>query len=926
VQLASALRVLFLTALSCALAPLASAQEKHVFSADKDLPGFEAAGFSEWNDVYALAEFKASDGKELDAAALEALRARWKAEQERAQKRIAEIEADPRERWTWIFGRRLARHSYFSKIAYTIERPEPGYVIVVQRPAKDEPGYAARVTGFYMPFVKRMAANFDALVAKPAGLARREDQPVTAFAVLASKGDLENYERMVSDPAGYSSGTVYDYQMQLAATYENPFAGTSVVMQRASLLYQLAKELQHAHLAVTGNRPGSIWLYEGLSLLLAMHDGSTPESLDKHVASEGTVDWVAGLLQKEPAREILLMPADELAQLRDFDEYRIAVLAHAKRMQTDSPAEEDIDHGYYAQCELWAHFLVDGAQGTRRKAFTEFLKLAFRGKGDAADLRRAFAGTDPRALSREFLGWVCAEFERLHPGQKADRSAIAALFPGSAQPEAAASPSADAAAPAVDPAFSPQVLAPAPDDLEAQLALALRQAREGDLAGALSALGALAAQAKGPPWAERIARESARVAELVKLRDGYLAFLVSSGGKLTLKRGGKDVPVPVAGIENGSVRLGENKLGLASVPLAEVDPFEIAKVASKKEAQGGAQPWARFYAYVLAGDARWEKLLKDDSPAARELRADAKDYHPQLARTGGVARELCELSKLPLPGGAADARASLERVKRLLAVSPRPELVALRLAALRQLAGACLAQVHSAGDAAGLLHCKSEPLPDGRTSFTWEFDSPEEAADWRRQAGYLKNWRERFPKITVAEPDSRFQVEKGQFRGTGQVCYRSIAGFTGPITVRVRYRYLSDQAEHTPPAFYVMICDDGEGSFIVGGDPGFLRVHDAKKDYEREAHSTEGGSYSLDQDVDFEIVHDGKEVSTALDKQPLTKIGCGPRKSGSVVLFAHLDLALEIDRIVIEGQLLPASLRELQSRWVAEQLAALGFP
>jgi hypothetical protein len=925
VQLASALRVLFLTALVGALAPLASAQAGHVFSADKDLPGFEAAGFSEWSDVYALAEFKASDGKELDAAALEALRARWKAEQERAQKRIAEIEADPRERWTWVFGRRLARHSYFSKIAYTIERPEPGYVIVVQRPAKDEPGYAARVAGFYMPFVKRMAANFDALVAQPAGLARREDQPVTAFAVLASKGDLENYDRFVTDPAGYSSGTVYDYQLQLAATYENPFAGTSVVMQRASLLYQIAKELQHAYLAVPGNRPGSIWLYEGLALLLAMHDGSTPESLDKHVASEGTFDWVAGLLKEEPARELLLLPADELAQLRNYDEYRIAVLAHAKRMQADSPPEEAIEHGYYAQCELWAHFLVDGAQGAQRKAFTEFQKLAFRGKGDAADLRRAFAGTDLRALSREFLAWVCAEFERLHPGQKADRTAIASLFPGSAQPEAA-SPAAGTPAPAVDPAFSPRVLAPGPDEVEAQLALALRSAREGDLGGAQAALGTLAAQAKGPPWAERIARESARVAELAKLRDGYLAFLASSGGKLTLKRGGKDVLVPVAGVEKGSVRLGENKLGLASLPLAEVDPFEIAKVASKKEAQGGAQPWARFYAYVLAGDARWEKLLKDDSPAARELRADAKDYHPQLARTAGVARDLGELAKLPLPSGAAEARASLERVKQLLAVNPRPELVASRLAALRQLAGACLAQVRSPGDAAGLLHCKSELLFDGRSSFTWEFDSPEEAADWRRQTGYLKNWRERFPKITVAEPDSRFQVEKGQLRGTGQVCYRSIAAFTGPVTVRLRYRYVSDEAEHAPAAFYVLICDDGEGSFIVGGDAGFLRVHDAKKDYEREAHANDKGGTYLDQDVDFEIVHDGKEVSTVLDKQPLTKIGCGPRKSGSVVLFAHLDMALEIERIVIEGQLLPASLSELQARWVAEQLAALGFP
>ena len=59
---------------------------------------------------------------------------------------------------------------------------------------------------------------------------------------------------------------------------------------------------------------------------------------------------------------------------------------------------------------------------------------------------------------------------------------------------------------------------------------------------------------------------------------------------------------------------------------------------------------------------------------------------------------------------------------------------------------------------------------------------------------------------------------------------------------------------------------------------------------------------------------------------PLAKAGCGPRKSGSVVLFAHMDMPVSIERIVIEGQLLPASLRELQAHWMAEQLAALGFP
>src|SRR5258708_22718372 len=150
-----------------------------------------------------------------------------------------------------------------------------------------------------MPFVKRMAANFDAWVAQPAGLARREGHELTAFAVLASKGDLENFERFVKDPTGYSSGTCYDYQLQLAVTYEDLFAtGASVVSQRASLLYEVARELQHAHLAVSGNRPGSIWMYEGLAMLLAVHEGSTPESLDLHPLRPSSSACIAKLLEK----------------------------------------------------------------------------------------------------------------------------------------------------------------------------------------------------------------------------------------------------------------------------------------------------------------------------------------------------------------------------------------------------------------------------------------------------------------------------------------------------------------------------------------------------------------------------------------------------------------------------------------------------
>lgn len=917
-----------LSSSSLSSSPPPSAQDGHVFSAAKDLEGFEAADLGEFHELYALAEFTKLDGQTLGEAQLAELRQRWSAERARVKPRIEAIRADPRERWIWQLEKKLAQHGYFSKIAWTLERPAPGFVLLVQRPAKDDPGYAARLAAFYQPSVARLASEFEQRFAAPAGIVRRAEQPVTAYAVLASKGDLDNLTRFVQDPTGYVAGTTYDYQLQLAVSYEDPFA-TDVPpeQKRGSLLYQVAKELEHAWLGVPGNRPGSIWLYEGLALYLALHEGTTPEALERHAPRPRMLERMAGLVAKAPERELLLLPIDELVELRSWQDYQKAVAARVKAAGADDPDDQDLAGAYFGQCELWMHYLLDGGQGAYQKSFLEFVKAAFTGRGGAAELRQAFPGTDPGAFSRDALRWTLAEYERAWPGRKADRAPIEALFRvANAAPAAASSAAPAQSRPAelVPASFAPRMLAPADDDAEAQLALALQAAREGDLAGAEQVLQSLSAQVREGEWPARIERERTRLAELGKLREAYLGWLRASGSKLAFKHKGKDVMALVTGVENGLVKLGENKLGLPSIPLSALDPYEIAKVAAKREQQGAAAPWTRAYAYVLAGDARWDKLVKDDSAAAKELRADAPSV-AGLLRAAQAARELYELSRLPLPRTKEDSSARLERIHALLAAHREDGPVVRRDGPLRDLARAALVAGLDPGDASALLHAKAEPLEDGRTRFTWNFDAAEEALDWRRQLGYLASWRARFKKITVSEADSAFRVEQGRWRGTGQVCYRLAASFQGPITVRLRYRYESTTAEHGPAAFYLMVCDDAKGSYVIAGDPGFLIVRDLASDWDREAHSSEKGEYYLDEDLEFELVHDGKEVATALDGRSLAKAGCGPRTAGDVVLFSQMDAPVSIDRIVIEGTPQPDSMRELRARWVEERLAALGF-
>src|SRR5258708_13623654 len=60
-----------------------------------------------------------------------------------------------------------------------------------------------------------MEADFVELVAKPAGLERRKDQPLTAFAVLATRGDYENLLPLVRDPGDDAGRSAYDFQLQL---------------------------------------------------------------------------------------------------------------------------------------------------------------------------------------------------------------------------------------------------------------------------------------------------------------------------------------------------------------------------------------------------------------------------------------------------------------------------------------------------------------------------------------------------------------------------------------------------------------------------------------------------------------------------------------------------------------------------------------
>jgi hypothetical protein len=807
-------------------------------------------------------------------------------------------------------------------------------VLVLQPPEKEEPGYEKRMTDFYVPYIERMEANFIELVAKPAGLARREDQPVTAVALLSSRGDFEKVLSLVRDPGDDPSHTAYDYQLQLALGCEDlDDANAPAVAKRASVLYQVGKELQQAYLGVKGNRPGSIWLYHGLAFLLATHDASGPASLAKRVLRPEQLDELVALLRNASARDLLLLPVDELAGLRSWQDYSTNVEARARRLNVETPGSDALANAFFAQCDLWAHFLVDGAAGAYRKPYVEFIKSAFNGKGDADDLRRAFVAFDPRSFSRDFLRWGCEQYERLHPGETVDRAPIESVFPAAAaaaprtgthatQP---AQPGALALAPT---SFSPALLAPDPDDAEAQSALALSQVSAGDIEGGLQLLRALAEHGGEAPWPERIGRDLARVEELRKLRDGFLAYLKQSGAVLLLKFKNHDLPAVVESVEGGRVRLRSNELGVPSVALTEIDPLLVARSATKPEMQGDAQPWARAFACILGGDPRWDRLLKDGAPGApgaSELRADATEYRERM-RTAVVARELFELSKLPLPRETKEVDACLERTRALIAAGTGSGLLVRRLDALRQLALAALAVRVGDSGVGALLRGKWTALPDERGKVVYEFDDPAEEQDWVKLPGFRKPERDSMGNIGIDEAKSQFTVAKGAWQGVGSVAYRLVAGFSGPVTLRYSFRYQKIATKYTSPYFAWLICDDEQDSAYRSPPSGEIYIEDQAHFDSRGVQLPDRPVFDWNKDWNVEFAYDGKDVVSKLSGKQRATIAAGKLNSGSVTLLVHSQLPIVFQRIEIEGRVDPAALERLRSAWAAQELKKLGFP
>jgi hypothetical protein len=915
-------RVAARAALGVLLSSLARAQDLPTFDPSRDLEGFDDAYASEFREFYGLEEFSALLGRELSAPERDGVRARWQAARASGDAKVRDLRADPAEESVWLLRHRLGRSSYFSRITLLEDRSVPGFVFLAQRPPKDVPDYAAKVAERYGPWLAKVAALFDESYAKPLGLVRPPAHGLWAIGLLASRGDYHNYWRIHSNPCANAYWACYDTKLGLVVGYEDVFQpGGAAADLRYPLMHAAVREMIFAHATARDGRPWAMWVEEGLASYLAYHEGLTPECLAERRIRPSQLKTLVSDAEDPLLRDQVLFPIEVLASLREPEELDRLVTERCEAAGVSRPTEDQVVAGFYSEAALWVHFLHSARNGALRGPFLQYLKWALSANGGSDALRVALGEPDLAALDREFFRWVFAEHRRAFPQEKVNEGVIDSLFV--ARPIAGPAPDAPAAA----PPFSPASLAIAPTEFEPRHGLALLQARSGDLEGALAALGEIAAAKPPQPEDGRIARDISRLGQLVLLRDGYLENLRRSGSKWSTEHEGRKVVAAVRGVEGGYVQLAENRQGVLKIPLASLDLLEIARQAGDREEQGSSEPWARTYAYVLCGDAKWEKLLKPDSDAAKALREDAKTWYPATMRSGAAAAVIQGLAGAELPGTAAQGKAAADTIRALVAESASLPVVQSRMGDLHRLATAAVGAMLAEENPAALLHGKWRDLGEDRTSIAWEFESEAEAGDFLKQPGYLNEWRKVLKIDAGKEADSSWTVRDGSFRGVGAACYRLPLGFSTPITIRYELRVLEEgESEKSQANFTVGLCDDTKRNQVLVVNFGHLFVRNGEKQTGKSEGDSDGFSYFLSTDYAFEVHHDGEQVTVTIDGEERGHTAALGRKSGGVFLWFHTTLPVSIGRFEVAGKIDPASAVDLRRARVEEKVVEMGFP
>lgn len=462
------------------------------------------------------------------------------------------------------------------------------------------------------------------------------------------------------------------------------------------------------------------------------------------------------------------------------------------------------------------------------------------------------------------------------------------------------------------PAFVPAGLAELDD--ESAHGIALCNARDGDLEGAIAALERIV---KDSPGNELAARDLARTKALLALRDAWIDSARQSAAKIAFEVDGKKLVAAIERVENGFVFLAPNARKLDKLPLARIDALFVAREADKKEEQGGAAPWVRAFAFALCDDARWQKALKD-TPEDVALRNDASRAYPALLRTGATASALAALARTPEPADASDALRVLDSITSLCKQSSDVPLMQRRRDVLARLAEASAFRAFTMKEAASLVRGTLGDFGSGDLKIVYEFDSPAELEDFEQSDTYYQQLRKKLTAQGESAGANVWEVADGALHCSGSTSYRHRLPFAAPMTIRIDYQ-CKGEGEQT--LLFIALCSENDDAYIHANPVGAVTVYDAKAGFS-EVGQTKSAQFFVGMDYRLELRHDGKTVKSIVDGETKDEVPAGPRKRGFVRFVLHADVVYAIKRLEIEGRVDPILLRE---QWIDWRLKEAGL-
>lgn len=459
------------------------------------------------------------------------------------------------------------------------------------------------------------------------------------------------------------------------------------------------------------------------------------------------------------------------------------------------------------------------------------------------------------------------------------------------------------------------------EEREECLALALSLALAGDCEDGLAWLDtARGAGSADDELGRRLATERTRLAGWIELRDAFLAELAQSGKPLAIELDGKRV-------STAFTREGD-ELVLAKAPRPRLGVRELAPEALlpaiPKERFAGAKEWLKIYPYCVAANPKWKRLTTSDSASA-ELKRDAEEFYPRMARLGPSVRALEKLGRRAPPGDAGEARAALGEIEALLALGREPACVSARLPVLGALADHLLDLVADARELDELVHAAVTTAEDGGVRLAYDFTSSEQAEDWLRDDAYLASQRGPLGPLREAAASADFPVGPKGLSAKGEFCWRHALEFQAPTRVRYRLRWEpgANQANQIFSFALGMLSDAGERHVRVN-ELGFLYVDEQDGRYTA-VRPSGNATVQLGQTYALELAHDGEKVTVTVDGTLRAEAPAQERKSGHVFLWGHSDLAINLAALEIEGHVTQASLARLRADWARAELERLGL-